>query len=425
MKRGQDMRVFKIEGGHKLKGTIEISGAKNSVVALMSAAILSHGVVVIEDVPELSDVYVLIQMLESLHAVVSYENNVLVIDTTNLAFEPLIDGEVQKLRASYYLMGAMMGRFGEAVVGIPGGCYLGPRPMDLHLKGFAALNADIQHENGAYRITTKNGLKGARINLDIASVGATINIILAAVYAKGTTYIENAAKEPEIIDVATLLNNMGAKITGAGTDVIRIEGVERLEGCRHQIIPDRIVAGTYLLAGALMGENLRVENIIFEHMEAFISKLQEAGAKIEIGEDYAVVSRIENGGHPVTIKTMTYPGFPTDLQQPFTVLLTQLEGMSIVHETIYAARFKHADELTRMGANIRQENGAAIINGQTLLQGARVVATDLRAGAAMILAGLVADGITTVEDIEHVERGYEKIIEKLNSIGAKIWIEEI
>lgn len=425
MKRGQDMRVFKIEGGHKLTGTIEISGAKNSVVALMSAAILSHGVVVIEDVPELSDVYVLIQMLESLHAVVSYENNVLVIDTTNLAFEPLIEGEVQRLRASYYLMGAMMGRFGKAVVGIPGGCYLGPRPMDLHLKGFVALNADIQHENGAYRITTENGLKGARINLDIASVGATINIILAAVYAEGTTYIENAAKEPEIIDVTTLLNNMGAKITGAGTDVIRIEGVKRLEGCRHQIIPDRIVAGTYLLAGALMGENLRIENIIVEHMEAFISKLQEAGAKIEFGEDYAIISRIENGGNPVTIKTMTYPGFPTDLQQPFTVLLTQLKGMSIIHETIYAARFKHTDELVRMGANIRQENGAAIINGQTFLQSARVVATDLRAGAAMILAGLIADGITTVEDIEHVERGYEKIIEKLNAIGAKIWIEEV
>ncbi|GBU10629.1 UDP-N-acetylglucosamine 1-carboxyvinyltransferase [Erysipelotrichaceae bacterium] len=419
------MRVFKIEGGHTLSGTIEVSGAKNSVVALISAAILSHGKVVIEDVPELSDVFVLMTMLERLHAVVKYDNHILEIDTTELAFEPLLDEEVQKLRASYYLMGAMIGRFGKAVVGIPGGCYLGPRPMDLHLKGFHALGIDVEHENGAYNLTAANGIVGSRINLDIASVGATINIIFAAVYAKGTTYIESAAKEPEIIDVTTLLNSMGAKITGAGTDVIRIEGVNRLEGCRHQIIPDRIVAGSYLLAGALIGDKLRINNVIVEHMEAVLAKIQEAGAELEIGEDYIVVSKIKNAGTAVTIKTMTYPGFPTDLQQPFTVLMTQLAGMSLVHESIYNARFKHIEELSRMGATVRQENATAIVNGPTDLQATRVEATDLRAGMAMILAGLIADGVTEVKYIEHVERGYEQIVDKLTAVGAKIWIEEI
>ena len=419
------MRVLKIEGQKTISGTLEVSGAKNSVVALISAAILSQGIVVIEDVPKISDVSVLIKMLKSLNAKVEYEDHILTIDTTELKFTPILDEEVQKLRASYYLLGAMIGRFGKAVVGMPGGCYLGPRPMDLHLKGFRALNIDVQHENGAYTLTTDR-IKGATINLDIASVGATINIILAAVYGEGTTYIENAAKEPEIIDVATLLNGMGAKITGAGTDVIRIEGVNTLNGCRHQIIADRIVAGSYILAGALVGENLRINNVIPEHLEAFIAKLQEAGVDLEIGEDYVIVSRIkpDTETKAVTIKTMTYPGFPTDLQQPFTVLMTQLEGMSLVNESIYTARFKHVEELNRMGAHIRQENASAIVVGKTALQGARVVATDLRAGFAMVLAGLVAEGVTEVHHIEHIERGYDDFVNKLNSLGAKLWIEE-
>lgn len=418
------MRVLKIEGGHPLSGELEISGAKNSVVALISAAILSQGIVIIDDVPQISDVHVLIKMLELLEAEVHYANNTLTIDTTNLSFSPLVDEEVQKLRASYYLMGAMMGRFKQAIVGMPGGCYLGPRPMDLHIRGFEALNIHVGHENGSYHLTT-DGLMGARINLDIASVGATINIIFAAVYAEGTTYIENAAKEPEIIDVATLLNGMGAKITGAGTDMIRIEGVKHLNGCRHQIIPDRIVAGSYMLAGALLGDNLQINNIIPEHLEAFIAKLQEIGIDFEIGDDYVVLSGIQGSKQEVSIKTMTYPGFPTDLQQPFTVLLTQLDGMSLVHESIYSARFKHVEELCRMGANIRQENATAIINGPTKLQGARVEATDLRAGFAMVLAGLIADGVTEIHQIEHIERGYDNIVEQLTAIGAKIWIEEI
>jgi len=319
----------------------------------------------------------------------------------------------------------MIGRFGKAIVGMPGGCYLGPRPMDLHVKGFRALNINIEQDNGVYDLTTEQ-IKGATINLDVASVGATINIILAAVYGEGTTYIENAAKEPEIIDVATLLNSMGAKITGAGTDVIRIEGVDELGGCRHQIIADRIVAGSYILAGALIGDKLRVNNVIPEHLEAFIAKLQEAGVDLEIGEDYVVVSKINpEESHAVTIKTMTYPGFPTDLQQPFTVLMTQLNGMSIVNESIYTARFKHIEELNRMGANIRQENAAAIVSGPTPLQGARVVATDLRAGFSMVLAGLIAEGVTEVHRIDHIERGYDDFVGKLNSLGAKLYIEEI
>jgi len=419
------MRVLKIEGQKTLSGTLEVSGAKNSVVALISAAILSKGIVIIEDVPDISDVNVLIKMLETLHAKVEYDKNILQIDTTELQFEPLIDEEVQMLRASYYLLGAMIGRFGKAVVGMPGGCYLGPRPMDLHIKGFKALNIDVEQGSGVYELSTDR-IKGATVNLDIASVGATINIILAAVYAEGTTYIENAAKEPEIIDVATLLNSMGAKITGVGTDVIRIEGVEELAGCRHQIIADRIVAGSYILAGALMGDKLRINNVIPEHLEAFIAKLQEAGVELEIGEDYVVVSKIDPAkSNAVTIKTMTYPGFPTDLQQPFTVLMTQLQGVSIVHESIYTARFKHVEELNRMGANIRQENAAAIIRGITPLQGARVVATDLRAGFSMVLAGLIAEGVSEVQRIEHIERGYDNFIGKLNALGANLWIEEI
>lgn len=419
------LRVLKIEGQKTLSGTLEVSGAKNSVVALISAAILSQGVVVIEDVPDISDVTVLIKMLQTLHAKVEYHNHILTIDTRELRFEPILDEEVQMLRASYYLLGALVGRFGKAIVGLPGGCYLGPRPMDLHLRGFRALNINVETENGAYSLTTKR-VKGATINLDIASVGATINIILASVYGEGTTYIENAAKEPEIIDVATLLNNMGAKITGAGTDVIRIEGVDYLDGCRHQIIADRIVAGSYILAGALIGDNLRINNVIPEHLEAFIAKVQEAGVQLKIGEDYVVVSRVQQEKtKAVNVKTMTYPGFPTDLQQPFTVLMTQLNGMSIVSESIYSARFKHIEELNRMGANIRQENGAALVTGPTKLQGARVVATDLRAGFSMVLAGLVAEGITEVHGIEHIERGYDHFIEKLNSLGGNLWIEEI
>lgn len=423
------MRVFKVEGKYPLNGTIEVSGAKNSVVALIPAAILAGGVVILENVPELSDVYALNTILAELNVQTTFENNTLTIDATNVTYTPLIEGAVQELRASYYLMGSMLTRYNEAVIGMPGGCYLGPRPIDLHLKGFQALGAKVVIENGAYHLRAPEGLHGAKINLDIPSVGATINIMLAAVHAKGTTIIENVAKEPEIVDIATMLNNMGAKITGAGTDTIRIKGVEvgTMHGCRHQVIPDRIEAGTYMVAAAIgVGEGMevKVDNIIPEHMEAFLSKMEEAGVNMEVGLD-AVTIRQSPNLNAVTVKTGVFPGFATDLQQPFTLLLTQATGASIITDTIYSARFKHVDELQRMGATIRNEASTGIVVGPSRLEGAKVTATDLRAGAAMVLAGLIAEGITEIHEIEHVERGYERIIQKLTNVGAKIWYEEI
>lgn len=417
------MRVLKVEGGFPLNGSVDISGAKNSVVALLAASILSNGVVKIEDVPELSDVDALIAMIEEVGGHVERNVTTITINSENMVYTPLIEGAVQKLRASYYLMGAMLGRFKKATIGVPGGCYLGPRPIDLHIRGFQALGATVTNEGGGYHLEAEK-LTGARINLDTASVGATINIVFAAVYAEGTTYIENAAKEPEIIDVATLLNNMGAKITGAGTDLIRIEGVERLDGCVHQIIPDRIEAGTYMLAAALMGEEVRINNIIVEHMEAFLAKLREAGVPMEFGDDYLIIRKADELV-ATNLKTMVYPGFATDLQQPFTVLLTQAKGTSVVNETIYTARFKHVNELVKMGANIRQEAATAVVVGPTDLQATTVEASDLRAGAALVLAGLIADGITEIQNIEHIERGYDRIIEKLSNLGAKLWVEEV
>lgn len=312
---------------------------------------------------------------------------------------------------------------------MPGGCYLGPRPIDLHLKGFQSLGAEVSIENGAYHLSAPNGLHGSKINLDIPSVGATINIMLAAVHATGITMIENAAKEPEIVDIATMLNNMGAKITGAGTDTIRINGVttDAMHGCRHQVIPDRIEAGTYMVAAAIgVGEGMevKVDNIIPEHMEAFLSKMEEAGVNMDVDLD-SVTIRQSSPLQAVNVKTGVFPGFATDLQQPFTLLLTQANGASIITDTIYSARFKHVDELQRMGATIRNEASTGIVVGPSTLEGAKVTATDLRAGAAMVLAGLIAEGITEVHEIEHVERGYERIIKKLTNVGAKIWLEEI
>ncbi|MGL4624708.1 MAG: UDP-N-acetylglucosamine 1-carboxyvinyltransferase [Culicoidibacterales bacterium] len=423
------MRVFKVEGKYPLNGTIEVSGAKNSVVALIPAAILAGDVVILENVPELSDVYALNTILKELNVQTTFENNTLTIDATNVNYTPLIEGAVQELRASYYLMGAMLARYNEAIIGMPGGCYLGPRPIDLHLKGFQALGAEVKIEHGAYRLHAQDGLKGAKINLDIPSVGATINIMLAAVHAEGTTVIENVAKEPEIVDIATMLNNMGARITGAGTDTIRVKGVsvDSMHGCRHQVIPDRIEAGTYMVAAAIgVGEGMevKVDNIIPEHMEAFLAKMHDAGVNMEVGMD-SVTIRPTQALKAVNVKTGVFPGFATDLQQPFTLLLTQATGASVITDTIYSARFKHVDELQRMGASIRNEASTGIVVGPSELEGAKVTATDLRAGAAMVLAGLIASGITEIHEIEHVERGYERIIQKLTNVGAKIWFEEI
>lgn len=415
--------VIKIEGQHELSGTIRVSGSKNATVALIPAAILaSKGKMKIYGVPEIDDVENLTNLLKELNVEVSQESDSLEIDSTQLNNISLESKAVTKLRASYYFMGALLGRYKKVRMKMPGGCYLGPRPIDLHLKGFESLGASINYEEGAYTIEAKE-LKGNKIYLDFASVGATINIMLAAVLAEGKTTIENAAKEPEIIDVATMLNNMGGQVKGAGTSVITIEGVSELQGCAHEIIPDRIVAGTYLILAAAMGKEVRIENIIPHHLEALISKLSEMNIKTEVGVDYVVVTR-QPDLHAVDVTTQPYPGFATDLQQPLTALLTQAAGTSIVKENIYHERFKHCIELQRMGADIDLAHAQATIDGPTPLYGSNVTATDLRCGACLIVAGLMAKGVTTISDIYHIDRGYEHIDKKLSAIGAKIWREE-
>lgn len=417
------MEKLMIAGGYPLKGTVRISGAKNSAVALIPATILAESPVTIEGLPDISDVQILKDLLEEIGGTVEFSENDMAVDPSSMISMPLPNGKVKKLRASYYLMGAMLGRFKKAVIGLPGGCHLGPRPIDQHIKGFEALGARVTNEQGAIYLRADE-LRGARIYLDVVSVGATINIMLAAVRAKGRTIIENAAKEPEIIDVATLLTNMGAKIKGAGTDVIRIDGVDHLHGCQHTIIPDRIEAGTYMIVGAAAGEGVLIDNVIPHHLESLIAKLREMGVQIETNDDQVFVGPAEKM-KAVDIKTLVYPGFPTDLQQPLTSLLTNAEGTSMVTDTIYSARFKHIDELRRMNANIKVEGRSAIINGPVQLQGAKVKASDLRAGAALVIAGLMAEGVTEVTGLEHIDRGYSHLVEKLNGLGATIWREEM
>ncbi|WP_394581310.1 UDP-N-acetylglucosamine 1-carboxyvinyltransferase [Cytobacillus firmus] len=417
------MEKLMIAGGYPLKGTVRISGAKNSAVALIPATILAESPVTIEGLPDISDVQILKDLLEEIGGTVEFSENDMTVDPSSMISMPLPNGKVKKLRASYYLMGAMLGRFKKAVIGLPGGCHLGPRPIDQHIKGFEALGARVTNEQGAIYLRADE-LHGARIYLDVVSVGATINIMLAAVRAKGRTIIENAAKEPEIIDVATLLTNMGAKIKGAGTDVIRIDGVDHLHGCQHTIIPDRIEAGTYMIVGAAAGEGVLIDNVIPHHLESLIAKLREMGVQIETNDDQVFVGPAEKM-KAVDIKTLVYPGFPTDLQQPLTSLLTGAEGTSMVTDTIYSARFKHIDELRRMNANIKVEGRSAIINGPVQLQGAKVKASDLRAGAALVIAGLMAEGVTEVTGLEHIDRGYSHLVEKLNGLGATIWREEM
>ncbi|MRX71093.1 UDP-N-acetylglucosamine 1-carboxyvinyltransferase [Bacillus lacus] len=418
------MEKLKIAGGYPLNGSVSISGAKNSAVALIPATILAESTVTIEGLPDISDVHILKDLLEEIGGKAEFSEGEMVVDPSQMISMPLPNGKVKKLRASYYLMGAMLGRFKKAVIGLPGGCFLGPRPIDQHIKGFEALGAQVTNEQGAIYLRADE-LKGARIYLDVVSVGATINIMLAAVLAKGRTIIENAAKEPEIIDVATLLSSMGARIKGAGTDVIRIEGVERLHGCKHQIIPDRIEAGTYLTIGASMGKEVVIDNVIPLHLESLIAKLREMGLHIETSPDQILVVGGQKKLKAVDVKTLVYPGFPTDLQQPLTSLLTLAEGTSVVTDTIYSARFKHIDELRRMGAEIKVEGRSAIITGTNRLQGAKVKASDLRAGAALVTAGLMAEGITEVTGLEHIDRGYSNLEEKLTGLGATIWREKL
>ena len=417
------MEKLLIEGGHPLEGTVQISGAKNSAVALIPAAILADSPVTIDNLPDISDVGILADLLEEIGGRTELDNDTLVVHPEEMFAMPLPNGKVKKLRASYYIMGAMLGKFKKAVVGLPGGCNLGPRPIDQHIKGFEALGAKVTNEHGAIYLQADE-LIGARIYLDVVSVGATINIMLAAVKAKGRTTIENAAKEPEIIDVATLLSSMGANIKGAGTNVIRIEGTDALHGCRHSIIPDRIEAGTFMIIGATMGRSVLIDNVIPDHLESLTAKLREMGIMIEEADDQIFI-RANEDLKPVDVKTLVYPGFPTDLQQPFTSLLTKTKGSSMVTDTIYNARFKHIDELRRMGANIKVEGRTALINGGNSLQGAKVSASDLRAGASLVVAGLMAKGITEITGVEHIDRGYSQLESKLKGLGAKIWREKL
>jgi len=416
--------VIKIEGGKRLNGKVRISGSKNATVALIPAAILANGPVTIVGVPNISDVESLSTILEELKVdVIKKSEEHILIDPSNMENIVLDHNAVTKLRASYYFMGALLGKYKRVKIRMSGGCYLGPRPIDLHLKGFEALGATVDYTQGYYTLEAKE-LVGTKIFLDIASVGATINILLAAVYAKGRTTIENAAKEPEIIDVVTLLNKMGAKIRGAGTNVITIDGVEKLGGCFHEIIPDRIEAGTFIIMAAAAAENMVIENIIPQHLEALLAKLQEMNVDMDITVD-SVTIRGGNALNSVDIKTMTYPGLATDLQSPFTALLTQATGMSTVTETIYPQRFKHCDELNHMGAQITVTAPKAAIQGPTKLYGVDVTATDLRCGASLVIAGLIAEGVTTIDEIYHIDRGYDNLDGKLEQLGAKVWREEV
>ena len=418
-------KVIKIEGGHDLNGTVRISGSKNATVALIPACVLGNEPVTIYGVPNISDVQSLIVLLNELGVYVEKrDEETLYIDPTHMENIPMVSKAVSKLRASYYFMGALLGKFGHAEIKMPGGCYLGPRPIDLHLKGFEALGADIQYENGCYILDAKE-LKGTNIFLDISSVGATINIMMAAVYAKGRTVIENAAREPEIIDIATLLNKMGARIHGMGTSTLVIDGVEYLKGCIHEIIPDRIEAATYVIMAAAMANDMRIENIIPQHLEAIVMKLQEVGINMEVGSDFIHVFKTDKPLKRTEILTKPYPGFATDVQQPFTVLLTQCEGQSVVAETIYTERFKHCAELNKMGADIDVHTPSAFINGKTKLHGSKVTATDLRCGAGLVIAALMADGVTEIHDIYHIDRGYDNLDGKLAHLGAKMWREEV
>jgi len=417
-----NMKKIVINGGKKLSGSISVSGAKNSVVALIPAAILTDEIVEIYNVPKLSDTENLKNIINLLEGKIVFGNGTLTIDSSGLKNNVITEELSNKLRASYYFMGALLGRFKKAEVYYPGGCKIGKRPIDIHLKGFEKLGATINLEGDKY-IITADELKGAPIYLDFPSVGATINILLAAVLAKGKTVIENAAKEPEIINIATLLNNMGANISGAGTDKITIVGVEKLHGAIVETIPDRIEAGTYIMISALCGENLQIKNIIPEHVDALLIKLNEMGIEYSMTSDSIVLNKPEEL-KPINVKTIVYPGFPTDLGSPICVLLTQGEGVSNFKETIYETRMGHVPELIKMGANVNYTNTEAIFYGKSELCGTEVSASDLRAGAALIIAGLIANGTTKISNIEHILRGYEDIVSKLSEVGADIKIIE-
>ena len=419
------MRKIIINGGKELQGEVTVSGAKNSVVALIPAIILSDGVVTLDGVPAISDVDNLIEIIEVMGGSVKRDGETLEIDPRGVKDMPMPFGKINSLRASYYFYGSLLGRYGQATVGLPGGCDLGPRPIDLHLKAFEAMGASISYEAESMRIATDAGqrIQGAHIYMDTVSVGATINTMLAAAKADGRTVIENAAREPEIIDVATLLNNMGARVRGAGTEVITIDGVESLHGTRHQVIPDRIEAGSYIAMAAAIGKGIKVKNVLYEHLESFIAKLEAMGVRMTVEED-AIFVEEQGDLKPVDIKTSPYPGFATDLQQPMTPLLLKASGRGKIIDTIYEKRVNHVPELARMGADIQVLGGHIIYSGPAQRSGAPVEARELRAGAALVTAGLMAEGQTEITNIEFILRGYSNIIEKLSDLGADIRLIE-
>ena len=412
------MKKLVIEGGRDISGTIKISGAKNSIVALIPASILTSGVCVITNVPDISDVRILIDMMRELGSIITFENEVLTIDNSNVQNKKITEEYAGKLRASYYFMGSLIGKYHEAEIAYPGGCVIGSRPINYHIESFKKMGIKVKNVADHYIMKTDE-LKGNEFYFDFPSVGATINIMLAAILAKGKTIIYNAAKEPEIANVASFLNSMGAKVFGAGTSTIEIIGVEELHDGFVEVIPDRIEAGTYIMIGALIGNNLKIENIVEKHLESLLYKLKEAGVKYEINNNSIILSKVEHL-KPVNIKTTVYPGFPTDLGQPMSTFLTQCEGESLFEETIYENRLRHVPHLNSMGANIQAFDKKAIIMGKTPLVGKKVKATDLRAGASMLVAGLIATGTTEIQNIEHLLRGYERIVEKLESVGVNI-----
>lgn len=415
------MEKLVIEGGIPLKGEVVIGGAKNAAVAIMPAVVLAdEGEFIIENLPFIEDIKCLEDILISLGAnVENISDSAVKVNVDGIKDYRALSEAVKKMRASYYLLGSLLAKFGRAEVAFPGGCPIGVRPIDQHIKGFEAMGAKVTIEHGVIKAETQDGLKGAHIYLDVVSVGATINIMLAATKAKGVTIIENAAKEPHVVDVANFLNSMGAKVKGAGTDVIKVYGVEKLIACNYSVIPDQIEAGTYMVAAAATQGDVVLKNVIPKHLESITAKLLEMGVNVEEGEDTVRVycDRKLKG---INIKTLPYPGFPTDLQQPMSTLCTIAEGVSIINESIWEGRFKHCDELKRMGAKIKVEGRIAVIEGIQKLSGAEVSATDLRGGAALVVAGLVADGVTEVTNIIHIDRGYEKLEDKLQGLGAKI-----
>lgn len=415
------MDKFKITGGVLLDGEISISGAKNSVLPIMAASILNSGTTILKNVPHVHDVITMKEILEHIGANVVLEDDILTINTKNISKTDAPYELVKKMRASYYVLGALIGRFGEASVSLPGGCVIGARPVNLHIKGFKALNANISLEHGYIKVLPSK-LKGASVFLEGlhgSSVGATINVMMAASCAEGTTYINGAACEPEVVDVANFINSIGGEIYGTGTSLITINGKNTFNDTTYTIIPDRIEAGTYIIAGALTAKELKISNLNPDHIGAILNKLSEAGVKYKT-ENNSIIIKKGQSVNPVNIKVSTYPGFPTDMQAQFSILMTQAKGSSIILETIFENRFMYIPELLRMGAKIQMKENSAIINGQTKLDGAEIMASDLRASAALVLAALIAKGESTISRIYHIDRGYTKIENKLKNVGALI-----